>query len=163
LEISDGNKKSMKRITLFVLLALLLVGCAVPTTEVPGAVAGPPKTPQALQPTPVSGALFVVVKPDGSEFGFTWAELKKLPLAQMTAEGKVEEGVKLMDVLAAAGVTEFKEVTLSGSSSPATLTFEQVKEPTTILDFTNHGTVKLSTNYVPKANWTKDVARIEVK
>jgi hypothetical protein len=81
----------------------------------------------------------------------------------MTAEGKVEEGVRLMDVLAAAGVTEFTEVSLTGSSSPATLTFDQVKDATTILDFTNHGTVKLSTNYIPKANWTKDVARIEVK
>jgi hypothetical protein len=107
--------------------------------------------------------LLVVVKPDGSEVSFTWDSLKMMPLAQMTAEGKTEEGVKLMDVLTAAGVTEFKTVNLNGSSSPATLTFEQVKDPTTILDFTNHGTVKLSTNYIPKANWTKDVAKIEVK
>ena len=151
----------MKRIVLFVIAILLLAACAAPaaTTE-PTSL---PKTPQELQPTPVADALFVVVKPDGSEVGFTWDDLKKLPLAAMTAEGKVEEGVRLMDVLAAAGVTEFSEVNLSGSASPATLTFDQVKDETTILDFTNHGTVKLSTNYIPKANWTKDVARIEVK
>ncbi|MCG2786015.1 MAG: hypothetical protein L6461_13005 [Anaerolineae bacterium] len=150
----------MKQIAFFLLaLLLLLSACAAPATE----TTSPPKTPQELQPTPGSDALFVVIKPDGSEVSFTWDDLKKLPLAQMEAEGKVEEGVKLMDVLSAAGVTEFSEVNLSGSSNPASLTWEQIQDETTILDFTNHGTVKLSTNYIPKANWTKDVARIEVK
>jgi hypothetical protein len=107
--------------------------------------------------------LLVVVKPDGSQVGFTLDDLKKLPLAQMTTNERTEEGVKLLDVLAAAGVTEFKEVSLTGSSNPATLTFEQVKDPTTLLDFTNRGRVKLATNYLPKESWTKDVFKIEVK
>lgn len=149
----------MQRLIPFILIILLLAACA-PAVNLEN---NPPKTPQELQPTPDSDALFVVVKPDGSEVGFTWDDLKKLPLAAMTAEGKVEEGVKLMDVLTAAGVNEFTEVSLSGSRSPATLTFEQVQDETTILDFTNHGTVKLATPHVPKADWTKDVARIEVK
>lgn len=152
----------MKRTPLLYLILLLaLVSCSSPAQ--PTAPADAPKTPQALQPTPVADALFVVVKPDGSEVGFTWDDLKKMPLAQMTTEGKVEEGVKLLDVLTTAGVAEFSTVNLSGTSNPAKLTAEQVKDETTILDFTNHGTVKLSTNYIPKAQWTKDVARIEVK
>jgi hypothetical protein len=152
----------MKRlVTLLFVFTLLISACSSLTEASPAAKV--PKTPRALQPTPVSGTLFVVIKPDGSEVSFTWDELKKMPLAQMTAEGMVEEGVKLMDVLTAAGVTEFKTVNLTGSSNPATLTFEQVKDPTTILDFTNHGTVKLSTNYIPKPQWTKDVAKIEIK
>ena len=88
--------------------------------------------------------------------------LKTLPLAQVTAEGKVEEGPYLSDILALAGVTEFKEVTLTGSSNPVTLTFEQV-DKNTILDFNNHGTLKLSSTYIPKDKWTKDVAEITVK
>ncbi len=158
----------MNRFALFILAVLLaLSACSPAITESPSQPeivppTAPPKTPQELQPTPVSDALFVVVKPDGSEVGFTWDDLKKLPVAQMTAEGKVEEGVRLMDVLIAAGVIGFSEINLNGSSSPATLTFEQVQDETTILDFTNHGTVKLATNYIPKANWTKDVARIEI-
>lgn len=88
--------------------------------------------------------------------------VKALPLAQLQAEGKVEEGPYLSDVLALAGVTEFTEVTLTGSSNPATLTFEQVDE-NTILDFNNHGTMKLSSTYIPKAEWTKDVSLITVK
>jgi hypothetical protein len=122
-----------------------------------------PKTPQALQPTAVSTALFQIVNIDGIKFGVTLEALKELPLAQVQADdGKFEEGPYLKDVLALAGVTEFKEVTLTGSSNPVTLTFEQVDE-NTILDFNNHGTMKLSSTYIPKAKWTKDVSEITVK
>ena len=148
----------MKRICeLFVCLVLMLTACApaAPTESAP-------KTPLALQPTPVSTALFQVVRADGSSMGFTWDDLKKLPLANLTVEGKVEEGPKLSDVLKAAGVTDFSEVRLNGSSSPATLTKAQVDD-NTILDFNNHGTVKLSSTYIPKAQWTKDVSEIKVK
>ena len=151
----------MKKTFLFAVLIVLLSACssATPTTA---PVADGPKTPQALQPTAVSTALFQIVKPDGTKFGVTLDALKALPLGQVTAEGKVEEGPYLSDILALAGVTEFKEVTLTGSSNPVTLTFEQVDE-NTILDFNNHGTMKLSSTYVPKASWTKDVAEITVK
>ena len=139
---------------LFLILAISITACASTTDG--------PKTPQALQPTAVSTALFQVVKPDGTSFGVTLAELKTLPLAQVTAEGKMEEGPYLSDILALAGVTEFTEVTLTGSSNPVTLTFEQV-DKNTILDFNNHGTLKLSSTYIPKDKWTKDISEITVK
>lgn len=159
---------------LFGMLFVLITACApaqpTPTAVAATAVEQPtippteqaPKTPQALQPTPQSQALFNVVKPDGSTQAFTWDDLKKLPLANLSVEGKVEEGPKLLDVLQAAGVTEFSEVHLSGSSAPATLTREQVDD-NTILDFNNHGTVKLASTYIPKPDWTKDVNEIVVK
>lgn len=143
---------------LFLALSLLISACS----SAPSGNTDVPKTPQALQPTAVSTALFYVVKADGTRIGVTIDDLKTLPLMQVTAEGKVEEGPGLLDVLAFAGITEFVEVSLSGSSNPATLTRAQVDE-NTILDFTNHGTVKLATTYIPKANWTKDVAEIIVK
>lgn len=124
--------------------------------------ASAPKTPQALQPTAVSTALFQIIKSDGSSVGMTIADLKTLPLAQVSVDGKAEEGPKLLSILAFAQVTDFTEVTLTGSSNPVTLTREQVDDNTT-LDFTNHGTVKLATTYIPKPNWTKDVSKIEVK
>ena len=147
---------------LFFVLSLLLSACTSPATPTNVPAGNEPKTPQALQPTAVSTALFQIIKPDGTQFGVTLDALKTLPLGQVTAEGKVEEGPYLSDVLALAGVSEFKEVTLTGSSNPVTLTFEQV-DKNTILDFNNHGTLKLSSTYVPKANWTKDVAEITVK
>ena len=90
-----------------------------------------------------SNVLFKIVRADGSTYDATLNAVKALPLAQVQAEGKMEEGPYLKDVLALAGVTEFTEVSLSGSSNPVTLTFEQVDE-NTILDFNNHGTMKLS-------------------
>ncbi len=147
----------MKKTLLQLLLVLSLLVSACSFNQTNG-----PKTPQALQPTAVSTALFQVVKPDGSKVGVTIKDLKTLPFKQITVDGKVEEGPGLLDVLKFAGVTEFKEVALTGTSSPATLTRAQVDD-NTILDLTNHGTVKLATTYIPKPNWTKDVAEITVK
>jgi len=151
----------LRNILLFA-CSLLLFACQPAATTTPSTAETAPKTPLALQPTPVSTALFQVVKADGSSFGMTWDDLKKLPLANLTVDGKVEEGPKLSDVLTAAGVTDFSEVSLNGSSNPATLTKAQVDD-NTILDFNNHGTVKLASTYIPKANWTKDVSEIKVK
>lgn len=160
-------------ITVIFILGLMMTACgSTPTEAAPAAPTDAPATeapaqPQATEtPAPISNtppALFQIVKADGTTFDVTLDALKALPLAQVKAEdGKVDEGPYLSDVLALAGVTEFTEVTLTGSSNPVTLTFEQVDEKT-ILDFNNHGTMKLSTSYVPKANWTKDVSLITVK
>ena len=147
---------------LYICLFFLLSACDLPGKSQTNATESLPKTPMALQPTPVSTALFRIVKVDGSSVSFSWDDLKKLPLANLTVEGKVEEGPRLSDVLKAAGVTDFREVSLNGSSSPATLTNAQVDD-NTILDFNNHGTVKLASTYIPKPQWTKDVSEIKVK
>ena len=149
-------------VALLICLCFLLISCSSPPQGGSAPAADVPKTPQALQPTPVSTALFKVIKADGSSVGFTWDDLKKLPLANLTVEGKIQEGSKLSDVLKAAGVTDFSEVSLSGSASPVTLTKAQVDD-NTILDFNNHGTVKLASTYIPKPQWTKDVSEIKVK
>jgi hypothetical protein len=161
-----------KFIILPLLLIVLLSACAPAATQVPVAaitevsIEAPAETTEPIQAQPTeassSPSLFQIVKPDGTEFDVTLQAVKALPLATLSAEGKVEEGPYLSDVLDLAGVTEFTEVTLSGSSNPATLTFAQV-DKNTILDFNNHGTMKLSTTYIPKANWTKDVAEFVVK
>src|SRR5688572_3050608 len=124
------------------LLALLLSACAPAESSTP--------------------ALFKIIKADGTEYNVTLDDIKTLSVSQVTAEGRVEEGPMLKDVLALAGVSEFTEVSLTGSSSPVTLTFEQVDD-NTILDLTNRGTLKLATTYIPKENWTKDITEIKVK
>ena len=142
----------MKRIYVILFLAaigmMLMSACAASAEE-----------PAAAD---TSNVLFTITRADGSTYDVTLNAVKALPLAQVQAEGKMEEGPYLKDVLALAGVTEFTEVSLSGSSNPVTLTFEQVDE-NTILDFNNHGTMKLSSTYISKAEWTKDVAKIVVK
>lgn len=142
----------MKR-QFIILLSIILAACAAAT----------PAQPSASTPSAGVGLQeFQVVKADGSKFAVTLDALKKLPLANITVDGKVQEGPKLMDVLKLAGVTDFSEVTLTGSASPVTLTRAQVDD-NTILDFNNHGTLKLATTYVPMPDWTKDVSEITVK
>jgi hypothetical protein len=132
------------------LLILLLSACA----------STPKETPKPAQEK--SNTLFKIVKPDGSNFDVTLDAVKKLKLTQITVEGKVQEGPKLLDVLSLAGVTDFNEITITGSSAPSTLKHEQVDD-NTILDFSNRGTMKLATTYIPKADWTKDITEITVK
>jgi hypothetical protein len=138
-----------KIISLLFILMFLLSACA------PAA-----KTAEPAQAKPTG--LFQIVKLDGSKFEVTLDAVKKLTLAQITVDGKVQEGPKLLDVLLLAGVTEFTEITITGSSAPSTLKREQVDD-NTILDFSNRGTMKLATTYIPKAEWTKDIIQITVK
>jgi hypothetical protein len=147
----------MKRTLSYLLIGLICLLNFACVSE-----AATPKIPQAPQPTAISTALFEIIRSDGSSVNVTIADLKTLPLVQVSIDGKVEEGPGLLDILAFAQVTDFRGVTLTGSSNSATLTREQVDD-NTILDFTNHGTVKLATTYIPKPNWTEDVSKIEVK
>ncbi|MCE9645745.1 MAG: hypothetical protein K8S20_07070 [Chloroflexi bacterium] len=144
----------------FLPLILLLYACTAQPT--PNAAETPARARTPWPTRAATDALFQIVKPDGTKFAVTLDAIKALPLAQVSADDKVEEGPYLRDILALAGITEFTEVTLTGSSNPATLTFAQVDQ-NTILDFNNHGTMKLVTTYIRKANWTKDVAEIIVK
>ena len=103
----------------FLLFTLILSACGASTPE---------PAQQDAAAAVSSTALFQIIKADGTKFDVTLDAVKALPLATVIAEGKVEEGPYLSDILALAGVTEFTEVTLSGSSSPDTLTLEQVDE-----------------------------------
>ena len=150
----------MKKLSLFVLVVLLSLNLVACGTSTPAATQVP--TQQNTSLPVASSAVFQVVKADGSKFDVTLDALKKLPLANITMDGKVQEGPKLLDILTLAGVTDFTEVTLTGSASPVTLTRAQVDD-NTILDFNNHGTLKLATTYVPMPDWTKDISEITVK
>lgn len=157
-------KKSILPLTL-VIAAVLLAACAS------GQATQTPAVAQQITPTSLAGdaslpaleagALFRVIKPDGSAVSFSVDDIKALPLAQYMAEGKVEEGPALLAVLEAAGVTEFTEVIVSGPKSSQTLTRQQVDEQT-VLDLTNRGTVKLSGPALAKVDWVKDVDIIVV-
>lgn len=147
-----------KPFTFAILLTLILSACATSPT----ATTAPATEATVTQGSSSASALFQIVKADGTKFDVTLEAIKQLPLARITVDGKVQEGPKLMDVLALAGVTDFTEVTFTGSSAPVTLTRAQVDD-NTLLDFANRGTMKLATTYVPMPDWTKDIAEITVK
>jgi hypothetical protein len=133
----------------------------VEATQISATEAPVTETPKPAL-TAAAPALFQVIKLDGTKFDVTLDALKKLPLASITVDGKVQEGPKLMDVLALAGVTDFAEVTFTGSSASVKLTRDQV-DNNTILDFSNRGTLKLATTHIPMPDWTKDISEITVK
>lgn len=122
------------RIFLFVLIVLALAACSsapggriatftpCPTsvTSSAAACAMPTRTPPALP----AGALFQVLVPVGNPAAFTAADLKALPLAKITVDGKSEEGPRLLDVLNAAGVKDFSELTFNGA---VTLTLKKTQ------------------------------------
>lgn len=171
-------KKLARSLSVMVFIALLvaLAGCApaAASTADAGQPAATATLPVAQQITPTSladdaslpalaeGALFRVIKPDGSAVMFTVDDIKALPLAQYMTEGKVEEGPKLLDVLARAGITDFTEVVISGPKSSQALVRAQVDDQT-VLDLTNHGTVKFSGPALAKVDWVKDVDLIVVR
>lgn len=144
---------------LLLVVVAILVACNPATTPTP-VEEDPPQV--ADQPSAPAEAVFQVIKADGASIPFSAADLKALPLAQVEAEGKVEEGPRLLDILQAAGVSEFEEITLTGADGSMTLSAEQVDDQV-ILDFTNRGTVKLAAANIPKTEWVKDITRIEVK
>lgn len=104
-----------------------------------------------------------VVGPDGKSRSLTLKELDALPKGRIQVEGNWEEGPTLPDLLSAAGIKEFRQVTLLGAdSAKMTLTKDQVNREV-VMDFTNHGTLKFSSPAVPKKDWIKDVSTITVE
>jgi hypothetical protein len=140
-----------------------------PPTDVPTATAAPavplatvalPAETATLPPKP-DEALFQLVKADRTVVNFTVADLKKLPFASIMVGAKPQEGPALLEVLNAAGVSDFRQVTVSGQGS-VTLTKEQVT-PQVVLDFANRGTVKIASPELPIPSPAKDITLIVVE
>ena len=125
---------------IIVILSLALAACSAPAVKVTvtpcptsvsssaGACPMPTKTPPALP----AGAVFQVLLPDGKSVPFTPIDIKSLPLAQVSIDGKVEEGSRLLDVLTAAGVKDFSEVTFNGDTT-LTLKKQQIDVQSTLV------------------------------
>ena len=122
---------------------------------------GQPPAPAGL-PTLPPQAILQVIRPDGKPTPFGLEDLKKLPAVQMSIDGITQTGPLLSTLLAAAGVTDFTEVTLTGGGATYRLTRAQVNEQT-MLDFNNRGMVKLASTLVAKDLWVKDITLIQVK
>lgn len=91
----------------------------------------------------------------------TLNDLKAMPKVKITVEGIDQEGPALLEVLRVAGVTDFKRVTISGVGS-VNLSKDQVNAQV-MFDFNNRGSVKFASVNVPKANWPKDITKIQVE
>jgi len=145
---------SISRWLILLCIVASLVACASPSAT--------PAAQPAAQPASGTSpdAILQVVAPSGSK-GFSLKELQALPATTITVDGKPQDGPSVLEVLKTAGVTDFKEITFTGTST-LTLSKEQVTAEV-ILDFNNRGLVKFAATSVPQANWPKDISKIEVK
>jgi hypothetical protein len=181
-------KGKINRLVVLIALVMALVGCnapkppaaptAIPTDEptMEPAQAGPTETQQVTEtalpvtptvadlPAPTEAPLLQVIKPDGAAFSFSTAELKRIDRGKVYIEGgKVVDGPKVSQILAAAGITTFTQVTyISTDGSSSTMPKAQINDRV-ILYFTNNGILKLAATGIPKSEWVSRVFQIKVQ
>lgn len=123
---------------------------------------GPNQTNPPAADEPVTpGAVFDVVLPDGSRIPFALDQLAALPLTSILSDGQPQEGPSLVDVLAAAGVTAYGSVTLTGVDGEVVLTAADVT-PEMVLDFNNRGSVKFVSPALARDQRIRDIYRITI-
>jgi hypothetical protein len=90
-----------------------------------------------------------------------------LPFATLTLDGDEQEGPLLLKVLEASGVVDWESMEVlglgEGRTSEVTLFVNapEVNE-TWILDVSNHGTLKLAAENLPREKWVRDVAELRI-
>ncbi len=108
------KKLSLVVVVLLFVFAAVIAACTVMPATAQDAVTPPePTTSATAFPSP---ALFEVVLADGTHFAVTADLIATLPAASVTVNGDSFKGVKLSDVLAAAGVKDYNELVFTGSS-----------------------------------------------
>ena len=109
----------------------------------------------------------VVIRQDGVVVAsFTIDELREFPQHTVTQFGKTETGPAVLDVLAAAGVTDFRRLTVTGLAvrDPGRLELDASEvTPDVVLDFANRGTVKVAGPDIPWSSRVRDVTVLEVE
>ncbi len=88
-------------------------------------------------------------------------DLKKLPLTTIIVSGKPQEGPALADVLKAANIQDYTQVTVIGTGQ-VVLQKDEVT-PQVVLDFNNRGTVKLASPALPIPSPVQDITTIKVE
>jgi hypothetical protein len=118
---------------------------------------------QSVYPAPAlpGGALFQVLKADGSAKAFNADDLKKFTTAKITVDGETTEGVKLVDVLSAAGVTEYSRLTLVGENNTTTGIVKELVTDEVLL--TASAPVSLAATTMAKTEWVKGITLIVVR
>jgi hypothetical protein len=139
---------------------ILLAGCSGPqpsTGNTPGPESQPTATSRYAPPV-------TVIRTDGSSVDMTYETISKLPLQTLSIAGRSENGPIVPDFLAAAGVTEFSQVTLFGLEN-RTLTFtrEQLTDEYILALRSSSRAVNLMSPLIPEEQWVLHVFRVEVQ
>jgi len=157
--------------SVFMLTIAILAACASgaamsaapePTTAPTVAMEATAAPPTATLPPHTGKVLFKLVRADGSAMDFTTDMLKALPQGMVMLGSTPDEGPPLTDILKAAGVMKFTEITITGSRGSVTFTQAELTSKY-LLDFTNRGTLKPAWPNAPQPTQVGDVSLITVK
>ena len=121
---------------------------------------------EALLTSPEDVAPVVVMRGDETLASFTMDDLRALPQRTVEQLGKVQEGPPVLEVLAAAGVTDFNRLVVRGLGVRDSGTIEidaADVTPDVVLDFANRGTVKITGPDIPWDARVRDVTVLEVE
>lgn len=152
--------KKLVSIILTILLALALQGCASSTKNASGSGSG---TGAGGQKDEKVANYTVKVVYDGKELkSYTIDDIKKMTATSFDLDGSTESGPSFDYILTQNSIKDYSKITITGMlKDTATLTKEQVAKGT-LLDITNHDTVKLAAKAIDKNKWVKDIATIEI-
>lgn len=136
---------------------VLLTGCGVRTT-VKHILEGSP-TESAAQ-----AGVFEVILPDGTSVPMPLGTLRAMTYQQITLNGNHEAGPSVTDVLSAAGVNDFSQVTITGAGGASlTLTRAQLNDQVILSINKKLGTAKLAAMSIPEPQWILNVSQVAAK
>ena len=138
---------------------ILLAGCAGLRSSVKDLAQASPTSDASTQAPPVE-----VVRADGTSVTMVYLTIAKLPLQYLSISGKTEQGPTIPDFLAAAGVTDFSQVTFTGLEN-RTLTFtpDQLNDGIILALREHPHAVNLMSPNIPDSQWVLHVFRVQVQ
>lgn len=157
-EKGETNLKIMIR-SIGIAAVILLAGCSgtrpASNNSTPGAQA---------QPTRNIAPPIEVIRADGSSVTVVYATVANLPLQILDINGKTEQGPTVPDFLAAAGVTEFSQVTLTGLNNRSlTFTRDQLNDGIILALREHPRAVNLESPDIPVEQWVLHVSKVQVQ
>ncbi|MDV3426834.1 MAG: hypothetical protein LIR50_06540 [Bacillota bacterium] len=145
----------MKKFVLFIALVLTvlsLIGCS----KSDGSGAG------GLKDEKIENYSVKIVYDGKNVKTYTIEDIKKMPVTSFESEGAKEEGPDVLYILSQNNITEYSKIKFIGMwKDSITLTKEEASKDT-LVDITNHDTIKLATKSVKKDKWIKDISTIEI-
>ncbi|MBN1487302.1 MAG: ABC transporter substrate-binding protein [Anaerolineae bacterium] len=104
-----------------------------------------------------------VIAADGQETVFTTQEIQELTPVEVTVEEKLYAGPALLDILAAAGIGDFTNVTLIASDEYSIVIEYANITPESLLDISQPDSTRFVEAELPKDTWVKGIVTIEVQ
>lgn len=146
--------KKLISVLLTILLAMALQGCASGSGSGTGSGGQKDKKVENYS---------VKVIYEGKELkAYTIDDIKKMPVISFDLDGSTESGPSIDYILNENNIKDYSKIIFTGMLKDTnTLTKEQISKGT-LLDITNHDTVKLAAKAVDKNTWAKDIATIEI-